>query len=110
MLDNIFSGQRSPFPTSYISWDSARNKNTVCTDIIKTWTEFKITVGTLQVDHQSSQRHVISIDFDFSENLTIPVKEEPQSLSWHHEQKSVHSGILKTNGEKRYFDLQSEER
>lgn len=44
----------------------------------------------------------IYLDIDFSENLTIPVKHEPQSLHWHKEQVSVHSGILKHLGEKSY--------
>ena len=40
-----------------------------------------------------------SLDIDFSENLTVPVKEEPQSLHWSHDQITVHSGILKCRGE-----------
>ena len=42
----------------------------------------------------------VSIDIDFAENLTVPVKYEPQSLHWAHEQVTVHSGITKVNGEK----------
>ena len=42
------------------------------------------------------------IDIDFSENLTVPVKFEPQSLHWYHEEITVHSGIIKMNGEKSY--------
>lgn len=44
----------------------------------------------------------VVIDVDFSENLSVPVKYEPQSLHWHHEQVTVHSGICKVNGEKTY--------
>ena len=44
----------------------------------------------------------VSIDIDFAENLTVPVKYEPQSLHWAHEQVTVHSGITKVNGEKTY--------
>ena len=44
----------------------------------------------------------LSLDIDFSENLTVPVKYEPQSLHWSHEQITVHSGILKDGGEKSY--------
>ena len=44
----------------------------------------------------------MSIDSDFAENLTVPVKFEPQSLNWSHEQITVHSGILKCAGEKSY--------
>ena len=35
------------------------------------------------------------IDIDFSQNLTLAVKYEPQSLRWVKEQISVHSGIVK---------------
>ena len=37
-----------------------------------------------------------------SENLSVPVKYKPQSLHWHHEQVTVHSGICKVDGEKTY--------
>ena len=47
------------------------------------------------------------IDVDFSENLSIPVKYEPQSLDWAHEQLSVHSGILKIKGNKSYHSYLS---
>ena len=46
--------------------------------------------------------NTISIDIDFSENLSIPVKYEPQSMHWSHEQVTVHSGILKTPTTKSY--------
>ena len=45
-------------------------------------------------------KHFASIDTDFPENLTVPVKYEPQSLYWCHQQVTVHSGISKTNGNK----------
>ena len=44
----------------------------------------------------------VLIDIDFAENLTVPVKYEPQSLHWCHEQVTVHSGIMKVKGEKTY--------
>ena len=44
-----------------------------------------------------------SVDIDFSENFTVPVKFEPQSLHCCHQQVTVHSGILKWNGEKNYI-------
>ena len=47
-------------------------------------------------------KHFASIDIDFSENLTISVKYEPQSLHWCHQQVTIHSGISKTNGNKIY--------
>ena len=40
------------------------------------------------------------IDIDFSENLKVPLKYEPQSAHWNHEQVTVHSGILKNKGQK----------
>ena len=43
-----------------------------------------------------------SVDIDFSENLTVPVKFKRQSLNWCHNQVTVHSGILKCNGKKNY--------
>ena len=46
--------------------------------------------------------NTVSIDLDFSENLQIPGKFEPQSLHWAHQQLTVHSGVLKNNGEKSY--------
>ena len=42
------------------------------------------------------------IDTDFFENLSVPVKYEPQSLHWAHDQVTVHSGILKVQGFKSY--------
>ena len=44
----------------------------------------------------------VSIDIDFAENLTAPVKYEPQSSHWSHEQLTVYSGIMKAKGEKSY--------
>ena len=52
----------------------------------------------------------ILIDIDFSENLSIPVKFEPQSLHWCHEQVTIHSGILKVGGKKSYHPYVSNER
>ena len=42
----------------------------------------------------------VSIDIDFAENFTVPVKYKPQSLHWSHEQVTVYSGIMKVKGEK----------
>jgi len=50
------------------------------------------------------------IDVDFSENLTVPVKYEPQSLHWSHEQVTVHSGIMKFEGEKSYHPYLSDDK
>ena len=43
------------------------------------------------------------IDTDFSENLKLPVKFEPQSLHWCHETITVHSGIVKLHREQSYY-------
>ena len=50
----------------------------------------------------------VLIDIDFAENLTVPVKYEPQSLHWCHEQVTVHSGIMKVKGEKTYHSYFSD--
>ena len=47
-------------------------------------------------------KHFASTDIDFSENLTVPVKYEPQSLYWCPLYWYIHSGISKTNGNKIY--------
>ena len=39
-----------------------------------------------------------TIDVDFPENLKVPVKYEPQSIHWSHEQVTIHSAILKYQG------------
>lgn len=44
----------------------------------------------------------IDIDIDFSENLKVPVKYEPQSMHWSHLQITVHSGLMKIGDEKTY--------
>ena len=51
-----------------------------------------------------------SVDIDFSENVPVPVKFEPQSLHRCHQQVTVHSGILKCNGEKNYIAHFSDDR
>ena len=51
----------------------------------------------------------ILLDVDFSENLSIPVKYEPQSLHWSHQQVTVHSGITKIRGEKSYHPYVSDD-
>ena len=52
----------------------------------------------------------ICIDLDFSENLSIPVQFEPQSLHWCHQQVCVHSGIVKANGDKTYHTYFSDDK
>jgi hypothetical protein len=42
------------------------------------------------------------MDLDLAENLTIPIRESPQQMHWHKKQVTVHSGILKMNGDKEY--------
>ena len=50
------------------------------------------------------------IDVDFSENLSVPVKFQPQSMHWCHQQVRIHSGITKINGEKTYHPYFSEDK
>ena len=45
---------------------------------------------------------------DFSENLTIPMKEQPQSVYWSLEQLSVHLGISKSKNGKAYHPYNSD--
>ena len=44
----------------------------------------------------------VSLDTDFSENLSIHVKFETQLLQWSHSHITVHSSNLKNYGEKSY--------
>ena len=46
--------------------------------------------------------NVLYLDIDYSENLSIPVKFEPQSMHWHIDTITVHSGTVKLHGEKWY--------
>ena len=50
------------------------------------------------------------IDIDFSENLKIPYKNEPQSVHWCYENITVHSGILKLHGDKSYHPYVSDDK
>ena len=50
------------------------------------------------------------IDIDFSENLKLPVKFEPQSLHWCHEAITMHSGIVKLHREKSYHPYVSDDK
>ena len=54
---------------------------------------------------------VAEIGLDFSENVTIPVNKEPQSLHWAgcKEVKTVHSGLTKCNGNKTYHPYISDD-
>ena len=52
----------------------------------------------------------VSVDDDFSENLSIPIKYEPQSSHWSHSQATVHSGILKNSATKSYHPYLSNDR
>lgn len=52
----------------------------------------------------------VFLDIDFSENLKLPVKFEPQSMHWCHETITVHSGIIKIHGEKSYHPYVSDDK
>ena len=56
-------------------------------------------------------RLTIFLYIDFSDNLMVSVKYEPQSLHWSHEQiTAVHSGILKDGGDKSYHAYLSDDK
>ena len=44
----------------------------------------------------------VFLNIEFSENLKLPVKFEPQSMLWCHKTITLHSGIIKLHGEKSY--------
>ena len=50
-----------------------------------------------------------SLDIEFSENLSVICKEQPQQLHWNPHQITVHSGILFQNGDKSYHPYLSED-
>ena len=52
----------------------------------------------------------LCLDIDFSENLSIPVKFEPQLMHWHKATITVYSGILKLHGEKSYHPYLSNDK
>ena len=52
----------------------------------------------------------VSINIHLSENLSTPVKYEPQYLHWSHSQVTVYSGILKNIGEKSYHAYFSDDK
>lgn len=54
--------------------------------------------------------HALSLDIDFSENLQLPVKFEPQSMHWYKDAVTVHSGIVKFHGEKVYHPYISDDK
>ena len=44
----------------------------------------------------------VGIDIDISENLTLPIKHQAQSLHLSYTYVTVHSGIIEADGEKIY--------
>ena len=54
--------------------------------------------------------NVTYLDIDYSENLSIPVKFEPQSMHWHKNTITVHSGTVKLHGEKWYHPYLSNDK
>ena len=44
----------------------------------------------------------MKLEIDFSENLVIPMKEQPQSLYWTQDAVTIHSGISKSKNGKSY--------
>ena len=95
-----------------------KKKNGLIVDRLKTVKDANINFKTDFIDkillktihHQNHLKHFKSVhhqfisyfnytyvDMDFSENLSLPMKYEPQSLHWAHDQVTVHSGILKVH-------------
>ena len=58
---------------------------------------FRTTVHVIRQEFQS-----LWLDVDLSENLSVPVDKEIQSLHWGKPQVTIHSGIVKFNGAKVY--------
>ena len=56
------------------------------------------------------RKWTVFTDIDFSENLTIGIKYEPQSCHWFNIQVSVISGIVKFKSEKTYHPYVSDSR
>ena len=56
------------------------------------------------------QMKAVYVDTDFSENLTIGMKKEPQSLHWCKTQVTVHSAIVKFDDKKAYHPYISDSR
>ena len=68
-----------------------------------------------QLDHCWNAIHLLTDNFDviflyidFSGNLIIPVKFEPQSMHWHLDTVTVHSGRVKLHREKSYHPYASD--
>lgn len=95
------------------------SKSSTLVDIIN----FLNTILTNIINHRNHLKHyrnvinvfrdaldALFIDIDFSENLKLPYKEEPQSLHWCHDSVTVHSGIVKIHGEKIYHPYISDDK
>ena len=50
-----------------------------------------------------------TLHVDLAENLTVPLKQSPQQLHWSKKQVTVHSAILKINGNKEYHPYLTED-
>jgi hypothetical protein len=50
------------------------------------------------------------MSLDFSENLTLPIECEIQTMHWQKSQVSIHCGILKTGSAKIYHGLISDDK
>ena len=65
-------------------------------------TTFPIFLSQLDSDN------IPNLSLDFSENLTLPIRFEPQSMHWVKTQISIHCGILKTQDIKIYHGMFSD--
>ena len=48
------------------------------------------------------------MSIDFSEDLQVPMKFEPESLHWSHSQITIHSCLVKFDGQKTYHSYLSQ--
>ena len=77
---------------------------------------FKLIFHRNDLKHNRSTIHQLrdhladaTLHVDLAENLTVPVKQSPQQMYWSKKQVTVHSAILKINGNKEYHPYLTED-
>ena len=115
MFDKIIHVNRAGKEVKHLKATLKRVNVPVVIDFIAQWLP-KIMHHRNQLKHYRNTIHSlrdnfnVSLDIDFSENLKVPIKSEPQSLHWSHKQVTDHSGIIKVDGEKIYYPTLSEDK
>ena len=116
MFDKIIHVNKAGKEVKHLKATLKRVNVPVVIDLIAQWLR-KIMHHRNQLNHYRNTIHsfrdnfnAVFLDTDFSENLKVQIKSEPQSLNWSHEQVTVHSGIMKINGEKIYYPTLSEDK